>query len=154
MTSPYNEDNVFAKILRGEIPCHKIFENNECLAFLDAFPSAKGHALLIPKEKVVDVSEMHEKSAARFLAQLPKLVRLVKAASGADAVNIISNCGADSGQVVFHCHFHVVPRWKGVETAFRHPQSSKTMITAEEANSVLQLMNKSQDECKRNPGMF
>ena len=109
----YDSSNIFAKILRGEIPSHKVFETEHCVAILDAFPMAEGHSLLLPKAPCISVLDMSADVAAHVLSQLPRLARLVQAATGAPGVNILQNSGAVAGQVVFHCHFHVIPRFEG-----------------------------------------
>ena len=110
---PYDDDNVFKKIIAGTIPSYKIFETEHALAFLDAFPMAKGHALLIPKaEGYASVIDMPPEVAAEVLKELPRLAKHVKDATGCDGVNIVQNNGASAGQVVFHVHFHVLPRWR------------------------------------------
>ena len=103
--STYDNDNIFAKILKGEIPSYKIFETDHTVAILDAFPVTKGHALLLPKKiGFQDISEMSEQDSADLFAQLPKLCNLVKKATNAEAVNVFSNLGASAGQMVFHPH--------------------------------------------------
>ena len=93
----YDKDNIFAKIIRGEIPSYKVFETEHCIAILDAFPMAPGHSLLIPKaEGASDALGMSEESAQHTLKELPRLCRLVKKATGCEAVNVMSNCGAVS----------------------------------------------------------
>ena len=109
----YDSSNIFAKILRGEIPSHKVFETEHCVAILDAFPMAEGHSLLLPKAPCISVLDMSADVAAHVLSQLPRLAKLVQAATGAPGVNILQNSGAVAGQVVFHCHFHVIPRFEG-----------------------------------------
>ena len=110
---PYDEDNVFKKIIAGTIPSYKIFETEHALAFLDAFPMAKGHSLLIPKATgYASVIDMPPDVAAEVLKE-PEARKAVKDATGCDGVNIVQNNGAAAGQVVFHVHFHVLPRWDG-----------------------------------------
>ena len=110
----YDEDNVFAKIIDGRLPCYKIFETEHALAFLDAFPVVEGHALLIPKAKGYQtIMDMPAEAAADFLKELPRLANAVKKATGAPGVNIVQNNGEAAGQIVFHTHFHVVPRTEG-----------------------------------------
>ncbi|CAK8992046.1 unnamed protein product [Durusdinium trenchii] len=112
-TSDYSDDNIFAKILDGTIPCFKIFETEDTLAFLDAFPKTKGHAVIIPKRKgFTSLESMPPDAAAAFLSELPRLCKAVKRATGCQALNVISNLGADAGQIVFHPHVHVIPRYK------------------------------------------
>lgn len=138
--STYDNDNIFAKILKGEIPSYKIFETDHTVAILDAFPVTKGHALLLPKKiGFQDISEMSEQDSADLFAQLPKLCNLVKKATNAEAVNVFSNLGASAGQMVFHPHIHVVPRNKD-DGVFTLPKSSSSMIGKEEATGLLELM--------------
>jgi len=140
MTTAYDSSNIFAKILAGDIPCHKIFETEHCLAFLDAFPSSRGHALLIPKAHGFrTVMDMDADTAANVLRELPRLARAVKGASGADGVNILQNNEKAAGQEVFHAHFHVIPRFDG-DGLMKAPSSAKAMITKEEADGVLAQM--------------
>lgn len=135
--SDYDKDNIFGKILRGEIPSYKVFETEHTLAILDAFPVTPGHALLLPKQLGhQDISTMSEESAADLFAQLPKLCKLMKQATGASAVNVFSNLGADAGQMVFHPHIHVVPRNKD-DGVFTLPKSASSMISKEDAEAIL-----------------
>jgi len=133
----YDENNIFAKIIRGEIPSYKVFETEHTLAILDAFPCTPGHALLLPKKLGYnDISEMPENEAADLFAQLPKLANTMKKAVNADAVNILSNLGGASGQIVFHPHIHVIPRKEG-DGLVQHPKNTTGMITKEDAEKVL-----------------
>jgi len=138
---PYDNSNVFARILRGELPCYRVFEDANVLAFLDAFPVANGHTLVIPKlTGYSDLSELPEEAAAQLAAVLPRLCRAVKAATGSDAVNIIQNVGAASGQAVFHPHFHIVPRKEG-DGLIKFPASRSSMLGAEEAKPVAEAIS-------------
>lgn len=103
-------ETVFAKILRGEIPCHKVYEDDRVLAFLDAFPLSKGHTLVIPKEPAETLDQLSDESAAAIGRVLPRLARAVQAASGATAYNVLQNNGSDAHQAVFHVHFHIIPK--------------------------------------------
>ena len=111
MPPAYDNQNLFAKIVRGEIPSYKVFETEHALAILDAFPIARFHCLLLPKAASVDISDLGPQEAAAFLQELPRLVAAVRRASGAPAVKVVSNAGLEAGQEVFHTHFHVVPRF-------------------------------------------
>ncbi|KAL1503280.1 hypothetical protein AB1Y20_011333 [Prymnesium parvum] len=132
----YDPQNIFAKIIRGEIPSHKIFETEHSLAILDAFPVTPGHSLLLPKHACASITDMPAHVAANVLSDLPKLSRLVQAATGAPAVNIVSNSGKEAGQVVFHAHFHVIPRFAGDELVALKPSRS-SMLSADEASAML-----------------
>lgn len=101
---------IFDKILAGEIPCHRVYEDAEVLAFLDINPISLGHTLLIPKQRVAFLHEMSEEAGAAIGRVLPRLCRAVMHASGATAYNVLQNNGASAHQAVFHVHFHVIPR--------------------------------------------
>lgn len=103
-------ETVFSKILRGEIPCHKLYEDDRVLAFLDVHPIARGHALVIPKQAVASLDAMSDDDAAAIGRVLPRLARAVLAATGATAFNVLQNNGAEAHQAVFHVHFHIIPK--------------------------------------------
>lgn len=104
------ERTVFDRILDGEIPCHRLYEDDHVLAFLDIAPLSAGHALLIPKERKAHLHELSEESAAALGRALPRLARAILEATGAGAYNVLQNNGAAAHQVVMHVHFHVIPR--------------------------------------------
>jgi histidine triad (HIT) family protein len=101
---------VFAKILAGEIPCHRIYEDDQVLAFLDVNPISRGHTLVIPREPAATLDQLSDESAAAIGRVLPRIARAVLAATGATAFNVLQNNGAGAHQAVFHVHFHVIPR--------------------------------------------
>jgi histidine triad (HIT) family protein len=101
---------VFDRILAGEIPCWKLYEDDRVLAFLDVGPLADGHALVIPKERAARLHELSDESAAAIGRVLPRLCRAVLAATGAEDYNVLQNNGAAAHQAVHHVHFHVIPR--------------------------------------------
>lgn len=103
-------DTIFAKILRGEIPCHKVYEDDHVLAFLDINPQSRGHTLLIPKEIVATLDALSDESAAALGRVLPRLARAVTAATGTRDYNVLLNNGARAHQAVFHVHFHIIPK--------------------------------------------
>lgn len=123
MTTPFADKNVFAKILDGELPCHRLYEDDRVLALLDIFPLVLGHTLVIPKERRAYVHELSEESAAAIGRALPRIARAVMSATGASAYNILQNNGAAAHQAVFHVHFHVIPKIgdQGLELGW-HPQ--------------------------------
>jgi histidine triad (HIT) family protein len=110
----YDENNIFAKILRGEIPCHMLYEDEDTLAFLDIMPRTEGHTLVVTKEKARDLFDIKPEPLARLMAVVQKLAPKIKEAVGADGVLIQQFNGAASGQTVFHLHFHIVPIKQGV----------------------------------------
>lgn len=110
----YDNDNIFAKIVRGEIPSVKIFEDDEVLAFMDAFPQAKGHCLVISKtSKARNLLDAEPKTLGRVIGATQKLARAVRAALNPDGIVVMQFNGAPAGQTVYHLHFHVIPRWEG-----------------------------------------
>lgn len=103
-------ETVFAKILRGEIPCHRVYEDDHVLAFLDVNPLSKGHTLVIPKEPAETLDQLSDDASAAIGRVLPRLARAVMAATGATAFNVLQNNGAEAHQAVFHVHFHIIPK--------------------------------------------
>ncbi|HEX7838231.1 MAG TPA: HIT family protein [Kofleriaceae bacterium] len=103
-------ETVFAKILRGEIPCHRVYEDAAVLAFLDVNPLSRGHTLVIPKEPAETLDQLSDDAAAAIGRVLPRIARAVLAATGARAFNVLQNNGADAHQAVFHVHFHIIPK--------------------------------------------
>lgn len=111
----YDSNNVFAKILRGEIPCVKVFENKSCLAFMDVMPQADGHVLVIPKEPAENILELSPQGAATLMTVTQKVAKAVKKGLNAPGIMLAMLNGAPAGQSVFHVHFHVIPRSAGVD---------------------------------------
>ena len=109
----YDETNIFAKVLRGEIPCHKIYEDEDTLAFLDIMPRSDGHALVITKEKARDLFDISPEGLAKLMAVVQKLAPKIKDTMGAEGVLIQQFNGAAAGQTVFHLHVHIIPRKEG-----------------------------------------
>lgn len=105
-------ETVFDKILAGEIPCHRVYEDDEVLAFLDIGPLSTGHTLVIPKERAAHLHDLSDQAAAAIGRVLPRLARAVMQATGATAYNILQNNGAMAHQVVMHVHFHIIPRFE------------------------------------------
>jgi histidine triad (HIT) family protein len=105
-------DTIFGKILRGEIPCHRIYEDEKVLAFLDVFPLSNGHTLVIPKEPAETLDQLSDESAAAIGRVLPRIARAVMAATGATAFNVLQNNKPLAHQAVFHVHFHIIPKFE------------------------------------------
>jgi histidine triad (HIT) family protein len=103
-------ETIFSKILRGEIPCHKVYEDEHVLAFLDVGPLSEGHTLIIPKEPAVTLDELSDEASAAIGRVLPRICRAVKAVTGCAAYNVLQNNGSAAHQAVFHVHFHVIPK--------------------------------------------
>src|SRR6185369_13223445 len=103
-------ETVFSKILRGEIPCHKLYEDAQVLAFLDIAPLAVGHAVVIPKEPAPTLDQLSDDSAAALGRVLPRLCRELQAATGTRDYNVLQNNGRAAHQAVDHVHFHIIPK--------------------------------------------
>jgi histidine triad (HIT) family protein len=114
MTAAYDTDNIFAKILRGEIPSTRVFEDDAVVAFMDVMPQADGHTLVMPKAPSRNLLDADAAVLAPLMAAVQKVARAVKAAFKADGVAIIQFNEPAAGQTVFHLHIHVIPRFDGV----------------------------------------
>lgn len=101
---------VFDRILDGDLPCHRVYEDAHVLAFLDIAPLSQGHLLVIPKERKALLHELSDDAAAALGRVLPRLARAVVAATGAQAYNVLQNNGREAHQAVDHVHFHIIPR--------------------------------------------
>ncbi len=103
-------ETVFTKIIRGEIPCHRVWEDERVFAFLDIAPLAPGHVLVVPKEPAPTLDALSEESAAALGRVLPRIARAVVAVTGTRDFNVLQNNGAGAHQAVPHVHFHVIPK--------------------------------------------
>lgn len=106
----HENETIFGKILRGEIPCHKVYEDDLVLAFLDVGPLSRGHTLVIPKEHAATLDALSDESAAAIGRVLPRLARAIRAATGVEQFNVLQNNGPLAHQAVFHVHFHIIPK--------------------------------------------
>jgi histidine triad (HIT) family protein len=113
----YDPNNIFAKILRGEIPCVKVYEDDSTLAFMDVMPEAEGHVLVVPKEGAENILDLSPEGLAAMMATTQKLAKAVDRALRPDGILLKQYNRAAAGQSVFHVHFHIVPRWEGVTVA-------------------------------------
>jgi histidine triad (HIT) family protein len=104
------EPTIFDRILAGEIQCHRVYEDDHVLAFLDINPLSRGHTLVIPKERAANLHELSVESATAIGRVLPRLCRAVCEATGSSQYNVLQNNGPAAHQAVFHVHFHIIPR--------------------------------------------
>jgi histidine triad (HIT) family protein len=104
-------ETIFKKIIAGEAPCHRIYEDDRVLSFLDIFPISRGHTLVIPKEPVERLHELSDETAAAIGKVLPRICRAVLGATGAVDYNVLQNNGAPAHQAVMHVHFHIIPKY-------------------------------------------
>ncbi len=110
----YQPDNIFARILRDELPAHKVFEDEVALAFLDVMPQCEGHTLVVPKLAVRGMLDMPVNAWGPYMARVQKVAAAVKKGMEAEGLSLRQFEGAAGGQTVFHLHFHILPRWGGV----------------------------------------
>jgi histidine triad (HIT) family protein len=143
-TAPMAE-TIFSRIIRGEIPCHKVYEDQHILAFLDIGPLSQGHTLVVPKEDKATLDQLSDESAAAIGRMLPRLCRAVLKATGATAYNVLQNNGAGAHQAVMHVHFHIIPRFTnrpeggGLGIVWR-PQKLESGAAAELATKIAGLV--------------
>ena len=119
----YDPNNIFAKILRGELPCYKIYEDDKALAFLDIMPRAPGHALVLPKAQARNILDAAPEDFAHVMKIAQRIAKVSVEVFGADGVTLQQFSEGAGGQVVFHLHVHVIPRKNGV--ALKPPASVK-----------------------------
>ncbi len=104
-------DTIFTRIIRGEVPCHKVYEDDQVFAFLDIGPLSRGHTLVVPKEPAATIDQLSDDAAAAVGRVLPRISRAVMRATGATAYNVLQNNGALAHQAVDHVHFHIIPKF-------------------------------------------
>jgi len=114
LNGDYDNENLFAKILRGEVPSVKVYEDADVLAFMDIFPQSRGHVLVVPKAvKARNFLDLPEAKVAPLMIQVQRLTKAVTTALEPDGVTVVQFNGAPAGQTVFHLHFHIIPRFEG-----------------------------------------
>ena len=110
----YDPANIFAKILKGELPCHKVYEDETALVMMDISPQSKGHTLIVPKAASRNLLDADPAALAAVMPLVQRVTRAVKSATNADGVRLAQFNEAPAGQTVFHLHFHVIPVYEGV----------------------------------------
>ncbi len=117
----YDPSNIFSKIIKGEIPSHKVYEDADVLVMMDIFPQSKGHVLIIPKAASRNLLDADPAVLARTIPQVQRVARAAQKALNPDGIRVVQFNEAPAGQSVFHLHFHVIPVYEGVELG-RHGQ--------------------------------
>jgi histidine triad (HIT) family protein len=113
--TPYDPDNIFTKIMRGDLPCHKVYEDEKTFVFMDIMPRTPGHALVIPRNGSRNILDAEPDDLGHILRTVQKIARAAMTAFRADGITLAQFSEPAGGQVVFHTHFHVLPRWTGVD---------------------------------------
>jgi histidine triad (HIT) family protein len=132
----YDDSNVFAKILRGELPAHKVYEDSETLAIMDIMPRGPGHTLVMPKTPARNVLDATPAQLAACMATVQRISRAVMKGFDAPGVTIQQFNEPAGGQVVFHLHFHVIPRWVGIKLGPHTGQMEKPEVLAANAEKI------------------
>ena len=112
---PYDPNNIFAKILRGQVPSVKVYEDDAVLSFMDVMPQVEGHTLVIPKEPAMDMLDLSPEGASTLILATQRVAKAVKTALSPPGIMLMQLNGAASGQSVFHVHFHILPRHQGID---------------------------------------
>jgi histidine triad (HIT) family protein len=137
----YDTSNIFARILRGEVPAHKVWEDEHTLAFMDVMPQADGHTLVIPKVPAENILELSPDALAATIITTQRVAKAVKKAFDAPGILIAQLNGPAAGQSVFHIHFHVVPRHAGLDLRFHARDMAEHKLLAEHAARVRAAIN-------------
>jgi histidine triad (HIT) family protein len=132
----YDTQNIFAKILRGELPCYKVYEDDKVLAFLDIMPRAPGHTLVLPKSPARNLLDVEPDDLAAVARATQKIARAAMTAFAADGITIQQFNEGAGGQVVFHLHVHVIPRVAGVSMKPPASEKEKPEVLAEHAKKL------------------
>jgi histidine triad (HIT) family protein len=136
----YDPSNIFAKILRGEIPCHKVYEDADAIAFMDVMPQAPGHVLIVPKAASRNVLDADPAELAKILPLVQKIAKASKAAFNADGITVMQFNEPASGQTVFHLHYHVIPRFDGVALKSHSGKMEDSAVLAANAEKLRQAL--------------
>ncbi len=132
----YDDDNVFARILRGEAPCHRVYEDQTTLAFMDIMPQTKGHTLVIPKEGAESIFDLSATMLTATILTTQKVAAAVRAAFQPAGMMVGQLNGAIAGQTVFHLHFHVIPRYEAGGFRFHGVPPADPDVLAEHAAAI------------------
>ena len=137
----YDDSNVFAKILRGEIPSHKVHEDDDVVVFMDAMPQAPGHTLVVPKAPSRNLLDADPAVLTKVIPVVQRTARAVKRAFAADGVSVVQFNEPASGQTVFHLHFHIIPRHEGIPLMPHSRQMEQPQVLAAHADKIRKALN-------------
>ena len=129
----YDNSNIFARILRGEIPCHKVHEDDDLIAFMDVMPQSEGHVLVVPKKPARNLRDADPSVFGPAISMVQKLGNAAMATFGADGFRLVQFNEAPAGQTVFHLHFHMIPAYDGVPLRGHSGQMEDHTLLAENA---------------------
>jgi len=137
------KDCLFCKIVKGQIPSMKIYEDTDCIAILDINPASKGHTLVIPKKHSLNIFDTDEEVLKKVIAVAKRLSENIKNKLNADGINILQNNGQQAGQIVQHFHLHIIPRYKNDRIVFMFPRAT---AKKEELESIAKLLSGEKEE--------
>ena len=140
MSMAYDSSNIFAKILRGELPAHKVYEDADTFAFMDIMPRALGHTLVTPRTPARNILEAGPAQLAACLATVQKIARAAREAFDADGITLQQFNESAGGQVVFHLHFHILPRWDSQKLQPHTGQMEKPEVLAANAEKLRKVL--------------
>ena len=132
----YDNDNIFAKILRGEAPCHKLYEDDATLSFLNIMPESKGHSLVIPKCPAADIFAIDDKHLAAMAKTTRLMALALRKAFAPQGIFVYQLNGAAAGQTVFHIHAHVVPRYEGIALRSHEAGMEEQKLLEQQAQQI------------------
>ena len=136
MAQIYDPNNIFAKILHGDLPCEKIYEDAYILAFMDIMPRSDGHVLVIPKSPARNIFDIDPNVLSSMMPSLQKIAQAVQIGMKADGLTLQQFSESAGGQVVFHLHFHVLPRWDGIKLRPHTGEMEKKEVLAAHAQKI------------------
>lgn len=134
--SAYDDTNIFARILRGELPCHEVWQDEVAFAFMDIAPMSRGHVLVLPRAASRNLLDADPAVLSDLIVRVQKIARAAKEALEADGVTVQQFNEASAGQSVFHLHFHVLPRWEGEPLKPHDAEAVEPSILAEQAAKI------------------
>jgi histidine triad (HIT) family protein len=137
----YDPSNIFAKILRGEIPSHRVYEDDAVVAFMDVMPQGLGHTLVVPKAPSRNLLDADASTLGPLFTVVKQVALAVKKAFGADGVTVLQFNEPASGQTVYHLHVHVIPRFEGIALKPHTGQMEKPEVLAENAAKIRAVLN-------------
>ena len=132
----YDPENIFAKILRGAIPCHKVYEDDIALAFMDVMPQSMGHTLVLPKAPARNLLDIDPHILSALMPRVQSIAIAAKTAFAADGITLMQFSEAPAGQTVFHIHFHILPRFEGVSLRPHSGAMEKPEVLADHAAKI------------------
>ena len=142
MTSaPYDDNNIFAKILRGEIPAYKVYEDDHSIAFMDVMPQAPGHTLVLPKHPSRNLLDASPQSLAHVITVVQKVANAVQEAFDADGIYVAQFNEPSAGQTVFHLHFHIIPRHEGAALKPHSGKMEDGAVLAANAQKIIEALS-------------